>query len=227
MRLISLPWLKPEHPLPIDVHVIWLPDGMSCDGDTISVTAAEQPSIEELIMGAIPGIPKVVLHNRVLAYEQGGDDFVNWLHKAEQGRLTPFVLVIEGSIPNEKIKDEGYWTGIGNDRAGQPIPLTDWIDRLAPKAYAVIAAGTCATYGGIHAMAGNPTGSMGLADYLGWKWKSWAGVPIINVPGCPVQPDNMTETILYLLYGAFQRSGLGRRESGGSAKPESLQLCCE
>src|ERR1041385_6860550 len=84
MRLISLPWLKPEKTAPIDVHVIWLPDGMSCDGDTVSVTAAEQPSIESLIMGAIPGIPKVVLHNRVLAYEQGGEDFMSWLYKAEK-----------------------------------------------------------------------------------------------------------------------------------------------
>jgi hydrogenase small subunit len=204
MPLLSLPFVKPEKPIPLDVHVIWLPDGMSCDGDTVSVTAAEQPSIEDLILGAIPGIPKVVLHNRVLAAETGSE-FMQWLYKAESGALTPFVLVIEGSIPNEEIKREGYWTGVGNDpKTGQPITLNEWIDRLAPKAFAVIAAGTCAAYGGIHAMAGNPTGSMGLADYLGWKWRSWAGVPIINVPGCPVQPDNMTETLLYLLYQAAQ-----------------------
>ena len=41
---------------------------------------------------------------------------------------------------------------------------------------------------------------MGLADYLGWGWKSKAGLPIVNVPGCPVQPDNFMETLLYLLY---------------------------
>jgi hydrogenase small subunit len=107
MQLMKLPWLKPEKPIPLDVHVIWLPDGMSCDGDTVSVTAAEQPPIEDLILGNIPGIPKVVLHNRVLAYEQGGDTFMDWLYKAEKGKLEPFVLVIEGSIPNEKIKKEG------------------------------------------------------------------------------------------------------------------------
>jgi len=77
------------------------------------------------------------------------------------------------------------------------------VDRpAAPKAFAVVCAGTCATYGGIHAMAGNPTGAMGLADYLGWTWKSKAGLPIVNVPGCPVQPDNFMETLLYLLYQA-------------------------
>jgi hydrogenase small subunit len=111
------------------------------------------------------------------------------------------VLVVEGSIPNEKIKSEGYWAAMGTDRlTGQPIPTCEWIDRLAPKALAVVGAGTCATYGGIHAMEGNPTGCMGLADYLGWTWKSKAGVPIVNVPGCPVQPDNFMETLLYLLY---------------------------
>ena len=41
---------------------------------------------------------------------------------------------------------------------------------------------------------------MGLADYLGWGWRSKAGLPIVNVPGCPVQPDNFMETVLYLLY---------------------------
>ena len=83
---------------------------------------------------------------------------------------------------------------------GQPITTNEWMNRLAPKALAVVAIGTCATYGGIHAMEGNPTGCMGLADYLGWEWKSHAGVPIVNVPGCPVQPDNFMETVLYLLY---------------------------
>ena len=63
----------------------------------------------------------------------------------------------------------------------------------------MVGAGTCATYGGIHAMQGNPTGCMGLQDYLGRDWKSKAGLPIVNVPGCPVQPDNFMETLLYLL----------------------------
>jgi len=183
-----------------EVHILWITAGLSCDGDSVSVTAAEQPSIEDVLMGAIPGLPKVYLHNPVLAYEVG-DDFMKYFYQAEEGKLDPFVLVVEGSIPNEKIKREGYWAAMGTDPVTkQPITTCEWIDRLAPKALAVIGAGTCATYGGIHAMAGNPTGCMGLADYLGWKWRSKAGLPIVNVPGCPVQPDNFMETVLYLLY---------------------------
>ena len=185
-----------------EVHIIWITAGLGCDGDSVSVTGASEPSIEDVVMGAFPGLPKVYLHNPVLAYEVG-DEFMNHLYMAAEGRLDPFVLVVEGSIPNEKIKQEGYWAALGTDRkTGQPIPTCDWIDRLAPKAWAVVACGTCAAYGGIHAMEGNPTGCMGLADYLGWTWKSKAGLPIVNVPGCPVQPDNFMETVMHLLYHA-------------------------
>jgi len=185
-----------------EVHILWITAGLSCDGDSVSVTAATLPSVEDVVMGAIPGLPKVHLHNPVLAYEVG-DDFMKYWYEAEAGRLDPFVLVIEGSIPNEKIKSQGYWAALGTDKAtGQPITTCEWIDRLTPKALAVVACGTCATYGGIHAMAGNPTGAMGLSDYLGRGWRSKAGIPIVNVPGCPVQPDNFMETVLYLLYQA-------------------------
>jgi len=47
---------------------------------------------------------------------------------------------------------------------------------------------------------------MGLADYLGWDFKSVAGIPIVCVPGCPVQPDNFMDTLLYLLYQAAGRA---------------------
>ena len=182
-----------------EMHVLWITAGLGCDGDTIAMTAATNPSIEEVVMGAIPGLPKVHLHNPVLAFEVG-DDYMEVMHRAARGELGDFIMVVEGSIPNETNKAEGYWAAMGVDRqTGQPIKTVDWIDRIAPHAWAALAAGTCATYGGIHAMAGNPTGCMGLADYLGWGWKSKAGVPIVCMPGCPIQPDNFMETLVYLL----------------------------
>src|ERR687894_1691870 len=187
-----------------EVHILWTAEGMSCDGDTVSITAASQPAIEDVLLGAIPGLPKVHLHNKVISPTLGGEEYLKPFRAAAEGTLeAPYVLVIEGSIPNENINGDGYWTSFGNDLAtGEPITLNKWIDDLAPAAFAVVAVGTCATYGGIHAMAGNPTGAMGVPDYLGWSWKSKAGIPIVCVPGCPIQPDNLSETILYLLYQA-------------------------
>ena len=187
-----------------EVHILWTSEGMSCDGDSVSITAAMQPSLEDVVLGLLPGLPTVHLHNKVLDPSLGGDEFMRVFHQAADGALgVPFVFVVEGSIPNEKINGDGYWTSMGNDPAtGEPITLNQWIDRLAPKAWAVVAIGTCAAYGGIHAMAGNPTGAMGLCDYLGWDFRSTAGIPIVNVPGCPVQPDNFMETLTWLLYQA-------------------------
>jgi len=190
------------------VHVLWINAGLSCDGDSVALTSATQPSIEDIALGVLPGLPEVAFHWPLIDYENGPvgvrDDFIHWFHKAANDELdAPFVLVVEGSIPNEKIKSEGYWAAFGYDPdTGQPITTSHWVETLAPKALVVVAAGTCATYGGIHAMAGNPTGAMGVADLLGWDFRTPAGIPIVNVPGCPVQPDNMSETLLYLLYQA-------------------------
>jgi hydrogenase small subunit len=186
-----------------ELDVLWITAGLSCDGDSISITAATQPSLEDVLLGALPSLPKVNLHHPVLAYETG-EDFLAPFRRAAEGKATrPFLLIVEGSIPNERIKNAGYWAAFGNDLVtGEPIPTCDWIDRLAPLAWAVVAIGTCATYGGVHAMEGNPTGAMGLVDYLGWDFKARSNLPVVCVPGCPVQPDNFMETLLYLLYQA-------------------------
>src|SRR5580692_3080671 len=105
-----------------EIDVLWITAGLGCDGDTIAITAATQPSIEDLVLGVIPGIPKVHFHNPVLAYEVG-EDFMKFFHAAAAGRSGPFILVIEGSIPDETNKAEGYWAAFGNDpETGQPIP---------------------------------------------------------------------------------------------------------
>ena len=98
---------KTQKPSPVsDVHILWITAGLGCDGDSVSITAAMQPSIEDVLLGAIPGLPKVHLHNPVLAYEVG-DDFMRYFYQAEQGKLDPFVLVVElarellGGAPDE------------------------------------------------------------------------------------------------------------------------------
>ena len=193
-----------------EIHVLWINAGLSCDGDSVSLTSAMYPSVEDLALGILPGLPTVHFHWPLIDYENAAighdQDFIHWFHEAEEGLLdAPYVLVVEGSIPNEKIIEDtgGYWAAFGNHKGtDEPRTTSSWVKALAPGALAVVAAGTCATYGGIHAMEGNPTGAMGLADFLGWDFLTESGYPIVNVPGCPVHPDNMSETVLYLLYMA-------------------------
>jgi hydrogenase small subunit len=181
------------------IHVLWISAGLSCDGDSVAMTAATNPSLEDLLSGIIPGSPTIVLHMPMLAFENG-DDFMRAFYDAENDELGEFVLVLEGSIANEELSGEGHWTGFGVDPFdGQPITANEWVDRLAPKAAVVMAVGTCATYGGVPAMRNNPTGAMGLPDYLGWGWRSRSGLPIVCLPGCPAQPDNITSTLLELV----------------------------
>src|SRR5882724_6121770 len=102
---------EPSAPMQ-QLDILWITAGLGCDGDTIAMTAATQPSIEDIVRGGIPWIPKVRLYNPFLAFENG-DDFLCRFHQAANGEVENFILVIEGSIPNEGNKSEGYWASFG------------------------------------------------------------------------------------------------------------------
>ena len=68
-----------------EVHILWISEGMSCDGDSVSITAAGQPGIEDVLLGAIPGLPKVNLHNTVLSPTLGGEEFLVLLPDTDAG----------------------------------------------------------------------------------------------------------------------------------------------
>ena len=186
------------------VHAFWLA-GMSCDGCSIAAIGAEQPSVEQLIHGSIPGLPKIILHHPVLSVE-AGEAFMAPYRMAREGKLgAPYVVIYEGSVADERIAAHhgGYWSAMGADHltdgSSRPIPTAQWLHDLAAGAAAVIAIGTCATWGGIPAAAGNVTGSMGVMDFLGKDYLSALGLPVINVPGCSPVGDNFTETISVVL----------------------------
>jgi hydrogenase small subunit len=123
---------------------LWLTTGLSCDGDSVAMTAASNPSIEDILGGVIPGMPQVVLHNQLLAYEVG-DAYMQASQRRGRQALGPMILIVEGSIGNEQINGDGHWTGLGFDPSdGQPIAVNDWVDRLATMADVVAAFGTCA-----------------------------------------------------------------------------------
>jgi hydrogenase small subunit len=187
------------------VYVFWLA-GMSCDGCTVSVSGATEPALEDLLTGSIPGVPLVVLHHYVLQLE-AGDHYIQTLINVEQGNLDgPYVLVYEGSIPDENLSAGGEpFAGEGSLPLWAPsterrrVSTAEWMKRLGPGAAASIAIGTCATWGGIPAAYGNITGSMSLMDWMGKEYRSALGLPVINIPGCAPVGDNFTDAVQSIL----------------------------
>ena len=206
LRTRAGPEVRPERlaegPL-TTLHVFWI-SGMSCDGCSIAVTGATSPSLEDLYMGSIPGLPKLILHHPVLSVEAGAEFVRNYELAWEKKLDAPYVVVCEGSVADERIANRtgGYWSAMGVEEledGPQPISSARWLERLAPGAAAVIALGTCATWGGVPAAIGNPTGAMSVMDFLGEDFRSAYGLAVINVPGCAPVGDNFTETVAAVL----------------------------
>jgi Ni,Fe-hydrogenase I small subunit len=93
------------------------------------------------------------------------------------------ILCVEGAI----VRGPGG-TGMYDTLDGRP--KKDLVTALARRARYVIAAGTCASFGGIS--AGGDIDAVGLqfqksvrGGFLGAEFTSAAGAPVINLPGCP------------------------------------------
>ena len=164
-------------------------------------------------------MPPIILYNPVLAYETG-DDFMRAL--ARRRRTAGSTRSSSCSRARSRTRRS---TATGTGRAwastpttGQPILTTTWIDRLAPRAAAVLALGTCAAYGGIPAMRNNPTGAMGLRDYLGWGWTLAARDPDrqpARLPGrSPTTSPRRCCTCVLALAGARARRSSSTSRAG-------------
>jgi hydrogenase small subunit len=188
--------MQGDTPMLESVYQVWL-TGIGCNRCTMAMLGASEPGIEDLIQGNVPDVPRVVLLHPELAMESG-DAFRLNLERAAEGALSPYVLVLEGAIPDEKRAGEGSFSRMGTSAEGRPVTIGDWVDRLAPNAEAAVAFGSCATWGGIPAADGNPIGARGLESYLGRDFKSRAGLPVVNVPGCAPTGEGFIETLIYV-----------------------------
>jgi len=177
------------------IHVIWL-QGQGCTGCTVSLTNATHPSLVDLLTGFIPQAAGITLDFHQTIMLPWGEQATQVLDAAEEGKLDPFVMVLEGAIPDESRakKTGGFWC-LSGEREGEPVTLSERIDRLSKRAAAAVAVGTCACYGGIPHGRPNPTGARGLLDYLGKGWKSPLGIPVVCVPGCPAQGEHVAEVL--------------------------------
>ncbi len=184
--------------------LIWL-QGATDNGCTISFLNADQPDVAQILAKLDV---EVVFHPTI--NPMSGPQALRAIEPYARGERPLDVLVVEGAV--QKGPDgSGAYCLVG-DR-----PLKDLVLELAPRAAYTVALGTCAAFGGVAAADPNPTDATGLQFHrarlgglLGPDYRSRAGLPVVNVPGCPAHPDWLSKTLGAILMGMGDQVELDR-----------------
>ena len=161
--------------------VIWL-QFQECTGCTESLLRPTHPGVADLILDLI----SLDYHETLFA--AAGHQAEAARKQAMQAHAGKYVCIVEGAIPT---KENGIYCMIGGRTA------IDILQDVAGKAGAVIAIGSCASWGGIPSADPNPTGAVGAHEIL-------KGQAVVNIPGCPANPYNLLGTVLqYATYGTL------------------------
>ncbi len=160
------------------VPVIWI-ELQDCAGNSEALLRADGPKIDEIILDII----SLEFHETLMA--AAGYQAEKQLEDAMHTFKGKYLLFVEGAIPVGKGRD---WCTIGP--GGETFE--EHLKKLARDSAAIVAVGTCATFGGVPAAAPNPTGAVGVMDVV-------RGKPIINIPACPANPANMVGVILHFV----------------------------
>jgi hydrogenase small subunit len=133
--------------------VIWL-SAQECTGCTESLLRAHHPTLENLILDMVS-----LDYHETLSVAAG--------HQAEEARRASmqenfgnYLLVVDGSIPT---KDGGIYCKVANRT------IQEHLVEAAEGAAAIVAIGSCASWGGIPSSGPNPTGAVGVAEVLPGK----------------------------------------------------------
>jgi len=171
--------------------VIWL-SFQECTGCTESFTRSHSPTLENLIFDLI----SLDYHHTLQAASGEAAELAR--EQAMKDNYGKYLLIVDGAIP---MGNPGFSTIAG-------ISNYDMLMETAKGAAAIVAVGTCATFGGIPKADPNPTGAVGVGEIIKDK-------PIINVPGCPPIPVVMTGVLAHFLtFGSIpELDTLGRPKS--------------
>jgi hydrogenase small subunit len=158
------------------IPVIWR-EGQDCAGNTEGFLRASHPTVAEVILDVL----SVDYHETIMA--PSGAAAERSMTDTIAAYPNGYILVVEGSIP---LGEDGAYCTIGG-RTFKSI-----VEEAGEDALAIIAVGTCAFDGGLPHASGGPTGAVGVKDLL-------PGKTIINLPGCPMNVQNLTATIVHYL----------------------------
>ena len=169
--------------------VIWLAN-QECTGCTESLLRTSHPGLADLIIDLIS-----LDYNEALLVPAGHQAELS-RHQAMERHKGSYILVIEGAIPTA---DDGIYCKV----AGQTS--LEIVNECAANAGAIIAIGSCASWGGIPSADPNPTGAKGAPAVL-------EGKTVVTIPGCPANPYNFLGVALqYATFGTLpELDELGR-----------------
>lgn len=160
--------------------LVWL-DFMECLGCTESFANATYPEIDKIILEILS-----VEYHETLTAAAGERAHANLWNAVERGG---YLCVVEGAIA----------TKIPSAMTVGGMTSMEIMVKVAKNALAIVSVGTCATHGGTQAAEPNPTGAVGVEEFLR---RREIKTPVVNLPGCPVNPENIISTVLhYLLLG--------------------------
>ncbi len=169
--------------------VLWI-QGQGCTGCSVSLLDTANPTIADVLLKVI----SLEFHPTVMACEgQQSIEHMRSIAKAQKGK---YFVVVEGAIP---VAADGKYCVVGETHEGgkhHEIMMTDLVKELAPGAAAMLAVGTCASFGGIPAAKGSKTEAMGVSAFLK---KNNIATPVVNISGCPPQPDWIVGTVALAL----------------------------
>lgn len=156
--------------------LVWL-EFQDCCGNTESFLRASKPTVAEIALDIL----SVNYHETIMAPAgKAAEKSLMDTVKNEKGK---YLVVVEGSIP---LKDGGVYCTIGGRTA------LDIAREVCGNALATIAVGACAWDGGWPAASPNPTGAVGVREAV-------PGIKLINLPGCPMNVQNLTATVVHFL----------------------------
>jgi hydrogenase small subunit len=172
----------------------WLQCG-GCGGDTMSFLSLESPDVLEAFD---------LLDIEVLWHPSFSNispaEHEQLLESILSGHRPLDVLCIEGAI----IRGPG---GTGMYDVFEGNPKKDLLGALAKRAQFALAVGTCASFGGIGAdgeveATGTQYHKWDKGGFLGKDFLTLAGLPVINLPGCPCHCDVIAGTLTALISGS-------------------------
>ncbi len=159
--------------------VIWL-EFQDCAGCSEALTRSHSPTLIDLVLREIT----VEYHETLSA--AAGFQVEEAKHAAMQKYAGQYVLVVEGSIP-----DDGIYCAVGGRSA------LELLKEAAAGAAAIIATGNCAAFGGLPKASPNPTRAKGV-------WEIIKDKPVVNIAGCPAIPEAFTGTVAhFLIFGSL------------------------